>query len=88
MVQFIQLTPDELVQIIVTEILKTLNKREMQQDSQGQEFYTREQASKILDVSYATLHSWQKKGLLVPTKLGKRVYYPKQLIDSKINKKL
>lgn len=46
---------------------------------------TREEASKILKVSYTTLFNWNKDGILPIEKLGKRVYYPKSRIMKKLN---
>lgn len=52
--------------------------------SDEDELLTRDQTSKKLNVSLATLYNWQKQGILIPKKLGKRVYYPKQEVLSKL----
>ena len=48
------------------------------------EFYTRDEVAKLLNISYATLHLWKKKGILEPVKIGNRVYYPKIEVLSKL----
>ena len=48
------------------------------------EFYTRDEVAKLLNISYATLHLWKKKGILEPVKIGNRVYYPKIAVLSKL----
>ena len=48
------------------------------------EFYTRDEVAKLLNISYATLHLWKKKGILEPVKIGNRVYYPKIEVISKL----
>ena len=48
------------------------------------EFYTRDEVAKLLNISYATLHLWKKKGILEPVKIGNRVYYPKIEVFSKL----
>lgn len=48
------------------------------------EFYTRDEVAKLLNISFATLHLWKKKGILEPVKIGNRVYYPKIEVFSKL----
>ena len=48
------------------------------------EFYTRDEVAKLLNISYATLHLWKKKGILEPVKIGNRVYYPQIEVISKL----
>ncbi|THV56435.1 helix-turn-helix domain-containing protein [Chryseobacterium candidae] len=63
--QFIQkLVREELEKIIPTQ-------------SEEKEFYTREETSKLLNVSLTTLFHWNNQGVLKAKKIGKRVYYSK-----------
>jgi len=41
------------------------------------ELLTRKEVSKMLSVSLVTLHRWNKKGLLVPHRLGNEIRYKK-----------
>ncbi|GAA5100519.1 helix-turn-helix domain-containing protein [Chryseobacterium ginsengisoli] len=45
--------------------------------SEEKEFYTREETSKLLNVSLTTLFHWNNQGVLKAKKIGKRVYYSK-----------
>ena len=48
--------------------------KEKERIHRGQ-FYTRKEVSKILGVTYPTLHRWDKMRLLVPVKCGRNVRY-------------
>ncbi|PIF69459.1 helix-turn-helix domain-containing protein [Flavobacterium sp. 2] len=79
----------QLIQVVVKgelENFKSLiqtNPKSLENDSD--ELLTREQASKLLNVSYTTLFHWNNDGILPIEKLGKRVYYPKSRIMEKLN---
>ncbi|MEG0926783.1 helix-turn-helix domain-containing protein [Chryseobacterium sp.] len=71
--QFIQkLVREELEKIIPTH-------------SEEKELYTREQTAKLLNVSLTTLFHWNNQGILKTKKLGKRVYYSKSDVLSKLD---
>jgi len=44
-------------------------------NSQKSDLMTREEVSKLLNVSLVTLHNWEKKKVLVSRKVGGRVLY-------------
>ncbi|MDN3691180.1 helix-turn-helix domain-containing protein [Chryseobacterium tructae] len=70
--QFIQkLVREELEKIIPTY-------------SEEKEFYTREETAKLLNVSLTTLFHWNNDSTLKNTKIGKRVYYSKNEVFSKL----
>lgn len=46
---------------------------------------TREEVSKLLNVSLVTLHNWEKKRYLVPKKVGGRVLYLREDVYAKVN---
>lgn len=52
--------------------------------SEEKEFYTREETAKLLNVSLTTLFHWNNDGTLKNTKIGKRVYYSKDEVFSKL----
>ena len=45
---------------------------------------TRTDTAKMLKVSLTTLHNWAKQGVLIPKKIGKRVYYDRKEVLSKL----
>lgn len=81
--QLIQITPDELnnkiksgVQEVLTDLLQNFN------PSKPEVFYTREQASKVLDCDLSTLHKWSVAKKLNKWGLGHRVYYKHSEIEA------
>ena len=46
---------------------------------------TREEVSKLLNVSLVTLHNWEKKKVLVSRKVGGRVLYLRDEVYSRLN---
>ena len=46
---------------------------------------TREEVSKLLNVSLVTLHNWEKKKVLVSRKVGGRVLYLRDEVYSQFN---
>ena len=46
---------------------------------------TREEVSKLLNVSLVTLHNWDKKKVLVSKKVGGRVLYLRDEVYSRLN---
>jgi len=53
-------------------------------NQEKKEVYSREETSKLLNVSLATLHNWAKDGVLTPKKIGKRVYYLASEVQAKL----
>lgn len=45
------------------------------------EYLTRKQVAEMLQVDLSTLYSWNKKGILKPIGIGKRVYYTRESIE-------
>ena len=50
------------------------------------EFLTRKEVSELLGVSLVTLHKWDKKGILKPSRIGRRVRYLKSDVLNSLNK--
>ncbi|MFC4686575.1 helix-turn-helix domain-containing protein [Epilithonimonas pallida] len=49
-------------------------------------FLTREDVSQMLNVSMQTLNNWQKKQILIPLKIGKRVLYKPEDVEKALQK--
>lgn len=47
---------------------------------------TRKQAAEFLNVTFATLNDWTKRGLIECGKIGTRVYYRRSALINAINK--
>ena len=84
-----QITKEELMQDFEQIVRKIVNQVQIEQQTSKTEkqVYTRKETAELLNVSYTTLHNWKVQGILVPTKLGKMVYYPKDevLLRLKVN---
>lgn len=78
-VQLIQVTPNELADLI-SENVKAQLKEFLQQSSEqpsqeAKEFLTRRETADLFNVSLVTLHSWSNNGTLKPYRMGNRTYF-------------
>lgn len=81
-----QMTKEELMEDFENVVRKVVNQIQVEQQTSKNEklTYTREETSKLLNVSYTTLHNWKVQGILIPNKLGNKVYYPKDEVLSRL----
>lgn len=81
-----QLTKEELMQDFEQIVRKVVNQMQVEQVSKDEKHtYTRDETAELLDVSLTTLHNWNKQGILKPSaKVGKRVYYSKDEVLSRL----
>ncbi|SIQ67221.1 helix-turn-helix domain-containing protein [Chryseobacterium sp. RU33C] len=80
-----QITKEELMQDFEQVVRKVVNQIQVEQTSKDEkQVYTRKETSELLNVSYTTLHNWKVQGILIPTKLGKIVYYSKDKVLSRL----
>ncbi|KQT30904.1 hypothetical protein ASG22_19610 [Chryseobacterium sp. Leaf405] len=82
-IQLIQIDLDSFGQFIQKLVREELEKVIPAQSTE-KEFYTREETTKLLGVSLTTLFHWNNDGTLKNTKIGKRVYYSKDEVFSKL----
>ncbi len=87
--KIVTISTDELKQLIsevVSQELKILIGNDFSDNkSDDKIYYTRDEVSKLLNVSFVTLHKWEKNKILVPVKIGKRVLYHRDVIHKKQN---
>ncbi|WP_242118541.1 helix-turn-helix domain-containing protein [Aestuariivivens sediminicola] len=82
-VQFVQTTPEDLANLISDKVKSALSQIQgTQEPEQKPKFITREQARKMLNVTYPTLHRYHKNGKLVGYKFGHKVYYKLEDIEN------
>lgn len=82
----INMSPDELrdtIKAIIIPELEKINSKLV--PSKEKEFLTREETISLLGITYVCLREWEKKGLIIPYKLGGRNYYMYQEIISQIS---
>ncbi|GEP50275.1 hypothetical protein FNO01nite_09470 [Flavobacterium noncentrifugens] len=81
-VQFIQVTPDQLQSLIAGEIKRVLNEfLKNFTPQQHNEYLTRKQVADLFDIDLSTLNNWSKSGKLSPCYKGNRVYFLRSEID-------
>ena len=79
---FIQLKPEELVNLISQSVKKELRDfashpkvKELNQNNKPH--FTRKEAASFFDVSLNCINDWSRKGILKPYKVGQRTYFKK-----------
>jgi len=81
-IQLIQITPEELQNQILKGVrLQFKDLKQHFQPKAPTEYLTRKQVAEMLQVDLSTLYSWNKKGVLQPLGIGKRVYYTRESIE-------
>lgn len=78
-VQLVNVPKEELITEIEKVIMKLFEAFKTGQQTEAEkELYTRKEVMELLDVTYSTLFNWNKKKILVPRKIGHRVYYDRK----------
>jgi len=76
MIQLIQITEEKLTATILVAFKKELEQLKKEfQPQQPPTWVSRQETAKMLGVSFTTLYSWHKKGVLTAYSIGTRVYY-------------
>lgn len=88
-IKFIQITPEELIELISNSIEKKF--QELKQSFQPQtqtEYLNREEVAKWLQVDVSTIHNWRKAGKISVYGIGgKRLYKRQEIEDALIKMK-
>ncbi|MDV3594797.1 hypothetical protein CMU77_01975 [Elizabethkingia anophelis] len=84
-IQFSQITVEELGQFIEEKIASAIKKNTITSKSEEKPLYTREETAELLDVSFTTLYHWNKADILNAKKIGSRVYYSKEDVMALLN---
>ena len=78
-IQILNVTRQELVDIIKEGVKLELNRqRSMGQttfNNSHEKYLSRSETAKLLHVTEVTLNNWEKKNILVPSRIGRRVLY-------------
>jgi hypothetical protein len=88
-IQVFQLSVEDLStmirQSVATELQKVSNLISKTPKDDSDKILTREEVCMLLDVSTTTLFNWNRDGILVNQKRGRRVYYSKASVMSMFN---
>ena len=71
---------EQLVTNAVTAAMERYSSSNTQVAESSSEMLTRSEAAKYLHVSVQPLANWEKVGYLTPTRVGRRVLYPLELL--------
>ena len=79
-----QIEASDLEQLIIRAVVDAMSQyctpSKTQAVADSPEMLTRDEAAKFLHVTTATLSNWAKVGYLIPTRVGRRVLYPVELL--------
>jgi excisionase family DNA binding protein len=81
-IQVFDVTPDEFKENIIKDV--RLELKAMAQNlkpAEPEEYLTRKQVAKLLQVSLVTIHEWNRKKILDPLRLGTLIRYRRSEID-------
>ena len=82
-VQFIQTTPDELQERILSGVKQQIDELKDQfQPKEPPEYLTRNEVRKLLKCDLSTIWNWTRKGKLKAYGIGARVYYRREEVES------
>ena len=89
-IQILNVTRQELVDIIKEGVKLELNRQRsignplnrLTITGEDTEYLTRNEVSKVLNVTVQTLNNWRREGVLNPLKIGGRVLYRKEDVYS------
>lgn len=75
-VQFIQVTPQELANLIQESVKQSLPPTSLIPiESKQKEILTRSETANLFSISLVCLHDWVKKQILKPYKVGNKTYF-------------
>lgn len=90
-VQFLQITPNELVNLIsekVREQLQEFSQSSNTKTDNPNPHLTRKETAQYFGVSLNCLNDWCKKGIITPYKVGQRTYFKRsELVQVMFNQK-
>lgn len=82
-VQFIGTTPEQLQQAITDNVKGQLEElKKSFQPKTPEEYLTRTQTAKLLNINLSTLYLWTKKGILQSYGISGKVYYKRSEVES------
>lgn len=71
----ILITPEQLREIVASEIYKALSQMQSKETTSEQEYLTTSQVCKLLSLSRVTLNVYEKKNRLNPVRVGRNLRY-------------
>lgn len=82
-VQFIQVTPEQLQNAIIEGVKQQLNNfKEHLKPVEPNEYLSRSEVAKMLSVNESTVHNWRNKGVLSSYQIGGRVFFKRKDVEN------
>lgn len=78
---FLGYTPEQFKEDLLEGVKSQLQDFKASVSKPNEEYLTREQTAKLLDVDISTLWHWKNRGVLLPYGIGNRVYYKSSDIE-------
>jgi len=60
--------------------------KQVSQNHSGIGYRTRSETRKLLGIAYSTMHYWEKAGILVPHRIGRKVFFSDDAIREALSK--
>lgn len=76
----------EQIKGAVREVINGGSAERKNPESLGIGYRTRSETRKLLGVAYSTMHYWEKAGILLPRRIGRKVFYSDQAIREALSK--
>lgn len=76
-INFIGVEPESLIKEIVSKVKESLltDLEKTFKENEPKRYLSADEVCQRFGVSKPTIHEWRKRGILIPHKLGSRVYY-------------
>ena len=89
MIQILNVTKDELIQIVKEGVKLELNRQkaigQTTFNNSDEKYLSRSETAKLLHVTEVTLNNWEKKNILVPSRIGRRVLYKEAAVLDRLD---
>jgi uncharacterized protein YfbU (UPF0304 family) len=84
-IQFIQVSPEELQEAIITGVnIKLEELKKGFEPKSPTEYLTRIQVAEMFKINISSVHNWTKKSIIIAYQIGGRVYYKRSEIETAI----
>ncbi|MGG5902286.1 hypothetical protein [Sphingobacterium daejeonense] len=83
--EFKELLSDQ-VKEAVRQVISGDTSEKAEQVTQGIGYRTRSETRKLLGIAYSTMHYWEKAKILVPRRIGRKVFYSDEAIREALEK--
>ncbi|GAA4144397.1 helix-turn-helix domain-containing protein [Sphingobacterium hotanense] len=84
--EFKELLSNEVRSAVREALSGESKEKQASQNHSGIGYRTRPETRKLLGIAYSTMHYWEKAGILVPHRIGRKVFFSDQAIREALSK--